>query len=79
VVRTIIELRAAHAAALPRIVRPRGVSSARVIRPALGEPLARDGDGAALERARRAARSGASGGGDLAERRDDHLAEPAGA
>jgi hypothetical protein len=79
VVRTIIEPRVAQAAALPRIGRTRGVSSATVIGPALGEPLARERGGAALEGARRAARSGASGGGDLAERRDDHLAEPAGA
>jgi hypothetical protein len=79
VVRTIIELRAAHAAALRRIARRRGVSSVAVIRAALDEPLARERGRAALERARRAARSGASGGGDLAERRDDHLAEPVGA
>jgi hypothetical protein len=79
VVRTIIQLREAQAVALERAARRRGVSKAAVIREALDALLSREGGDAALERALRAAGSGASGVSDLAERHDDYLAEPSGA
>lgn len=74
-VRTIIQLREAQADALERAARRRGVSKAAIVREALDALLAREGPDAALDRALRAAGSGASGVNDLAERHDDHLAE----
>lgn len=73
-VRTIIQLREAQAAALKRAARRRGVSKAAVVREALDELLAREGGDAALERALQAAGSGASGVSDLGERHDAYLA-----
>jgi len=75
VVRTIIQLPEDQAALLERAARRRGVSKAALVREALDVLLAREGGDAALERALRAAGSGASGVGDLAERHDDYLAE----
>jgi Arc/MetJ-type ribon-helix-helix transcriptional regulator len=75
-VRTIIQLQEAQSVALEHAARRRGVSKAAVIREALDALLARDGGDGALDRALRAAGSGASGVGDLAERHDDYLAEP---
>ncbi|MDP2711672.1 MAG: ribbon-helix-helix protein, CopG family [Solirubrobacteraceae bacterium] len=74
-VRTIIQLPEEQAAALERAARRRGVSKAAVVREALAALLARDGGDAALERALRAAGSGASGVRDLGERHDEYLAE----
>jgi Ribbon-helix-helix protein, copG family len=75
VVRTIIQLREAQAVALDRAARQRGVSKAAVIREALDALLSREGGDAALERAVRAAGSGASGVSDLGERHDEYLAD----
>lgn len=77
-VRTIIQLREAQAAALDRAARRRGMSKAAVVREALDALLAREGSDPALERALRAAGSGASGTSDLAERHDEYLAEQTG-
>jgi hypothetical protein len=74
-VRTIIQLRPEQASALEHVARRRGVSKAQIVREALDHLLSRQGGDAALQRALRAAGSGASGVGDLAERHDDHLAE----
>jgi hypothetical protein len=74
-VRTIIQLPEDQAAALARAARRRGVSKAALVREALGLLLARESGEPALERALRAAGSGASGLRDLAERHDDYLAE----
>jgi Arc/MetJ-type ribon-helix-helix transcriptional regulator len=74
-VRTIIQLPEDQAAALERAARRRGVSKAALVREALGLLLARESGEAAVERALRAAGSGASGVRDLAERHDDYLAE----
>ena len=76
-VRTIIQLRDEQAAALDRAARRRGVSKAALVREALDVLLARDDGDEALERALRAAGSGASGLDDLAERHDAYLAEKA--
>jgi len=75
-VRTIIQLPEDQAAALERAARRRGVSKAAIVREALSVLLVREGDDAAIERALRAAGSGASGIRDLGERHDDYLAEP---
>jgi Arc/MetJ-type ribon-helix-helix transcriptional regulator len=74
-VRTIIQLPEHQAAALEQAARRRGVSKAALVREALVLLLARDSGGPAVERALRAAGSGASGVRDLAERHDDYLAE----
>ena len=74
--RTIIQLPEEQAAALEWAARRRGVSKAAIVREALSAHLTREGGDAALERAFRAAGSGASGVGDLAERHDEYLAEP---
>jgi Arc/MetJ-type ribon-helix-helix transcriptional regulator len=74
-VRTIIQLPEDQAAALERAARRRGVSKAALVREALALLLARESGEAAVERALRAAGSGASGVRDLAERHDDYLAE----
>ncbi len=74
-VRTIIQLRESQAVALERAARRRGVSKAAVIREALDALLSREGGDAALERALRAAGSGASGVSDLGERHDEYLAD----
>jgi hypothetical protein len=74
-IRTIVQLRDTQAVALERVARRRGVSKAAVIRDALDELLAREGRDAALDRALRAAGSGASGVSDLGERHDDYLAD----
>ncbi len=74
-VRTIIQLRESQAIALDRAARRRGVSKAALIREALDAHLAKQGGDAALDRALRAAGSGASGVSDLAERHDDYLAD----
>jgi Arc/MetJ-type ribon-helix-helix transcriptional regulator len=74
-VRTIIQLPEDQAAALERAARRRGVSKAALVREALGLLLARESGEPAVERALRAAGSGASGVRDLAERHDDYLAE----
>lgn len=76
-VRTIIQLPEEQAAALEHAARRRGVSKAAVVREALDALLAREGGDAALDRALRAAGSGASGVQDLAERHDEYLAERA--
>ena len=76
-VRTIIQLPEEQAAALERAARRRGVSRAAIVREALAALLARDGGDAALDRALRAAGSGASGLDDLGERHDAYLAERA--
>jgi hypothetical protein len=75
-VRTIIQLPEDQAAALERAARRRGVSKAAIVREALRLRLVREGDDASIERALRAAGSGASGVRDLGERHDDYLAEP---
>lgn len=74
-VRTIIQLPEDQAVALERAARRRGVSKAAVVREALAMLLAREGGDPVVERAMRAAGSGASGVHDLAERHDDYLAE----
>lgn len=74
-IRTIIQLPEEQAAALERAARRRGVSKAAVVREALEALLAREGGDGALNRALRAAGSGASGVQDLAERHDEYLAE----
>lgn len=74
-VRTIIQLPEEQAAALERAARRRGVSKAAIVREALGILLAREGGDLVVERALRAAGSGASGVRDLGERHDDYLAE----
>jgi Arc/MetJ-type ribon-helix-helix transcriptional regulator len=74
-VRTIIQLPEDQAAALERAARRRGVSKAALVREALALLLARESGEAVVERALRAASSGASGVRDLAERHDDYLAE----
>ncbi|HXF97727.1 MAG TPA: ribbon-helix-helix protein, CopG family [Gaiellaceae bacterium] len=74
-VRTIIQLPEEQAAALERAARRRGVSKAALVREALGLLLARESGKPAVERALRAAGSGASGVRDLAERHDDYLAD----
>lgn len=76
-VRTIVQLPEAQAAALERAARRRGVSRAAVVREALDRllrPEMSDED-ATLRRALAAAGSFASGVPDLAERHDDYLAE----
>lgn len=78
-VRTIVQLTEEQAARLDRAARRRGVSKAAVVREALDSVLAPEEGGAELERALRAAGSGASGVADLAERHDDYLAELASA
>lgn len=75
-VRTIIQLREEQAAALELAARRRGVSKAAIVREALELLLAREGGDTAVDRALRAAGSGASGVPDLGERHDDYLAEP---
>lgn len=74
-VRTIIQLRDEQAVALERAARRRGVSKAALVREAVDVLLAGEDGDAALERALRAAGSGASGLPDLAERHDDYLAD----
>ncbi|MDQ3723591.1 MAG: ribbon-helix-helix protein, CopG family [Actinomycetota bacterium] len=74
-VRTIIQLRDEQAVALARAARRRGVSKAALVREALDALLAREDGDAALDRALRAAGSGASGLSDLGERHDEYLAE----
>jgi Arc/MetJ-type ribon-helix-helix transcriptional regulator len=74
-VRTIIQLPEDQAAALERAARRRGVSKAALVREALSLLLARESGEPAVERALRAAGSGASGVRDLGERHDDYLAE----
>jgi Arc/MetJ-type ribon-helix-helix transcriptional regulator len=74
-VRTIIQLPEEQAAALEQEARRRGVSKAALVREALSLLLARGGHDAVVERALRAAGSGASGVRDLGERHDDYLAE----
>lgn len=78
-VRTIIQLREEQAAALDLAARRRSVSKAAIVREALDALLAREGADAALDRALRAAGSGASGVHDLGEHHDDYLAERLGA
>lgn len=78
-VRTIIQLPEDQAVALQRAARRRGVSKAAVVREALDALLTRESGDPALDRALRAAGSGASGVPDLAERHDDYLAEHPGA
>ena len=73
--RTIIQLSDDQAAALEKVARRRGVSQASVVREALTLLLAHENRDPAVERAMRAAGSGASGVRDLAERHDDYLAE----
>lgn len=74
-VRTIVQLPEEQAAALERAARRRGVSKAALVREALTALLAREEGDPAVERALRAAGSGASGVRDLGERHDDYLAE----
>jgi len=74
-VRTIIQLPEEQAAALDRAARRRGVSKAALVREALGLLLGRDEPDGVVERALRAAGTGASGVPDLAERHDEYLAE----
>lgn len=74
-VRTIIQLPEDQAAALERAARRRGASKAAVVREALEALLAHESGDAEVDRALRAAGSGASGLHDLAERHDDYLAD----
>lgn len=76
-VRTIVQLPDAQAAALERAARRRGVSRAAVVREALDRLLGPEisDEDAALRRALAAAGSFASGVSDLAERHDEYLAE----
>ena len=74
-VRTIIRLPEAHAEALERTARRRGISKAAVIREALAALFERESDGSAVERALRGAGTGASGVSDLGERHDEYLAD----
>jgi hypothetical protein len=74
-VRTIIQLPEDQAAALERAARRRGVSKASLVREALSILLSRENGDAAVEPARRAAGSGASGVPDLGERHDEYLAD----
>lgn len=74
-VRTIIQLPEEQAIALERAARRRGVSKAALVREALVLLLGREEPDAAVERALRAAGSGASGLPDLAKRHDEYLAD----
>jgi Arc/MetJ-type ribon-helix-helix transcriptional regulator len=77
VVRTIVQLPEAQAAALERAARRRGVSKASVVREALSALLGPEGadEDMALKRALAAAGSFGSGVPDLGERHDDYLTQ----